>query len=102
MSMSRKERRQAAKKMGFLSQDKSFKNFAQRLGRSNEAGTMIHQKNLEDQRWELKKQEEVRERERLMREINSRKETQKEEEFRLDVSSFGFLNQIDNAEDQPQ
>jgi hypothetical protein len=102
MSLSRKERRQAAKKMGYLSQDNSFKNFAERLGRSNQAGSMIHQRHLEDQRWDLKKQEEIRERERLMSEINARKESHKEEEFRLDVSSFDFLNQMENGEDQPQ
>lgn len=101
MSLSRKERREAAKKMGFLSQDNSFKNFAERLSRSNQAGNMIHQRHIEDQRWEMKKQEEIREREKLMREINSSKENQKEEEFRLDVSSFDFLNQVDNAEEQP-
>ena len=51
---------------------------------------------------DLKKQEEIRERERLMSEINARKESHKEEEFRLDVSSFDFLNQMENGEDQPQ
>lgn len=101
MSLSRKQRRETAKKMGYLSQNNSFKDFAQRLERSHQAGDMIHKRNLEEQRWEMKKMEELKERERLMSEINAQRETTKEQEFTFDSSSFDFLNRMGDSEDLP-
>lgn len=101
MSLSRKERRDAAKKMGYLKSDSSFSNFAQRLSRSKEAGNMIHKKNLEDQRWETKKALEEKERNRIMKEIESTNNTSPES-FSFDPTSFGFLESVEPSEDQPQ
>lgn len=101
MSQSRKERREAAKKMGYLSKDNSFKNFASRIERSARAGDMIHQKHLEDQRWEIKKKLETKEKERIMAEISSSTQN-KEQTFNFDTSSFDFLNGSENEGPQPE
>lgn len=98
--MTRRERREAAKKMGFLGQKASFKDFADRLGRSNKAGDMMHKKHLEDQRWEMKKKEEIKKYESSLKEIQDKNQTQ--EPYNFDVSSFGFLNPEPGDEDLPQ
>jgi hypothetical protein len=99
MSLSRKERRAAAKNMGLLSQSFSYQKFAERLNRSNKAGEMMHKKHLEDQRWELKKKDESKAHEAALREIQSRDPDQP---FNFDPSSFGFLNPESSDEDLPQ
>jgi hypothetical protein len=98
--MTRKERRDAAKKMGYLNQKTTFKDFADRIGRSNKAGDMIHKKHLEEQRWELKKKEEMKKYESSLKEIQEKQETQ--EFYNFDASSFGFLNPESGDEDLPQ
>lgn len=98
--MTRRERRDAAKKMGYLSQKTTFKDFANRIGRSNKAGDMIHKKHLEEQRWELKKKDEIKKYESSLKEIQEKQQAQ--ESYNFDSSSFGFLNPESGDEDLPQ
>lgn len=98
--MTRRERRAAAKKLGYLNTNTSFKDFANRIGRSNKAGDMIHKKHLEDQRWQLKKKEEEKKYESSLQEIQKNQPPQ--ESYSFDPSSFGFLNPEASDEDLPQ
>jgi hypothetical protein len=59
MSANRRARRETAKKMGYLGKPMSYQELANRLSRSPEAGNMIHMQNIEQQRWDMKKKEEV-------------------------------------------
>jgi hypothetical protein len=98
--MTRRERREAAKKMGYLNSKTTFKDFADRIGRSNKAGDVIHKKHLEDQRWDLKKKNETKKYESSLREIQAKQ--QPEQSYTFDASSFGFLNPEASEEDLPQ
>lgn len=48
MSLSRRERREYAKKLGILSKKESFKQMTGRFGRSNAAGEYLHTHHLQE------------------------------------------------------
>jgi hypothetical protein len=48
MSLSRRERREYAKKLGILSQKETYKQMSGRFGRSNAAGEYLHTHHLQE------------------------------------------------------
>lgn len=48
VSLSRRERRVAAKKLGLLSKKESYSEMTQRFKRSKEAGSQIHTKHIQE------------------------------------------------------
>ena len=94
MSANRRARRETAKKMGYLGKSMTYQELANRLSRSHEAGNMIHRQNIEQQRWDTKKKEEVARNEKIMQDI----QTKYTEDFTLDASAFNFLNTANTEE----
>ena len=80
--------------MGYLGKPMSYQELANRLSRSQEAGNMIHMQNIEQQRWDMKKKEEVAKNEKIMQDI----QTKYTEDFTLDASAFNFLNTANTEE----
>jgi hypothetical protein len=94
MSANRRARRETAKKMGYLGKPLSYQELANRLDRSQEAGNMIHRQHIEQQRWDMKKKEEIAKNEKIMNDIQSKYT----EDFTLDPSAFNFLNTANTEE----
>jgi hypothetical protein len=80
-SLSRRERREAAKKMGLLSKKENYSEMTQRFRRANEAGSKIHTQHIQ----------EIKNSEILLEQKNNEFEIAKNSDEGNFMNPYGFL-----------